>query len=271
MEIITSRNNRSIIECTKLKDRKYRDETGLFFFEGKKLYEEAVKCNIKLIKIFYAEECSQFIESFQTDAEKILVSDSVYEKISDEKSPQGIFCVAKHIDKLHKYDKINGGIEFDFNIKGSGFFIAEGIRDPGNLGTILRTASALGIDILLLSDDCADIYNPKTVRAGMGAIFRQRTLRLRDLASAVSLIRNMGIHVYAAALDNNSVQISKISKKDNGVCFAVGNEGHGLSKNLISACEKSIIIPMQNNCESLNVAAATTILMWEQHKINSSK
>ncbi len=271
MEIITSRNNRSIIECVKLKDRKFRDENGFFFFEGKKLFEEAVKCNIKLIKIFYTEQCSQFIENCPTEAEKILVSDSVYAKISDEKSPQGIFCIAEHIDKLHKYGKISRAIDFDFDIKGSGFFIAEGIRDPGNLGTILRTASALGIDLLLLSDDCADIYNPKTVRAGMGAIFRQKTLRLQDLTSAIDLIRNIGVHVYATALDSNSVQISNITKKDNGVCFAVGNEGHGLSEKLISACEKSIIIPMQNNCESLNVAAATSILMWEQNKINSSK
>ena len=108
-----------------------------------------------------------------------LLSDSVFSKISEEKSPEGVICVAKHIDKIHKIIKIKDEdiAELDY-LKDKSVFILESVRDPGNMGTIIRTAAAFGVDLLLISDDCADIYNSKTIRAAMGTLFHQNIMRI---------------------------------------------------------------------------------------------
>lgn len=265
-QIISSRNNKLIVDCCKLKNKKYRDSAGLFFFEGEKLLKEAVKCGVRIKYLFFTDDDISIDLPPQTEA--IRVTRGVYEKISEEKSPEGLFCVAEHIDKLHKCDKIEGSDIFGELSKGKSYFIAESVRDPGNLGTIMRTASAMGIDMLILSSDCADIYNSKTVRAGMGAIFRQATYRVSDLPRVIGDLRAKEIKVYAAALDKSSVSLSDITSSDSKVCFAVGNEGHGLSDEIISACDKSVIIPMRGETESLNVSAATAILMWQERILN---
>lgn len=266
-QIISSRNNKLIVDCSKLKNKKYRDSAGLFFFEGKKLLKEAIKCGVRIKYIFFTDESLSINLPPYTEA--IRVTSSVYEKISEEKSPEGLFCVAEHIDKLHKCDKIEDDKSLGNLSKHKSYFIAESVRDPGNLGTIMRTASAMGIDMLILSDDCADIYNSKTVRAGMGAVFRQATYRVSDLPGIIGDLRAKGISVYAAALDKSSVSLSDIVPNGNKVCFAVGNEGHGLSDEVISACGKSVIIPMNGETESLNVSAATAILMWQERILNN--
>lgn len=266
VQMISSRNNKLIVDCFKLKNKKYRDAAGLFFFEGKKLLTEAIKCGVRIKYLFFTDDDPPIDLPPQTEA--IRVTQSVYEKISEEKSPEGLFCVAEHIDKLHKCDKIEGSDIFDELSKGKSYFIAESVRDPGNLGTIMRTASAMGIDMLILSGDCADIYSSKTVRAGMGAVFRQATYRASDLPHVIGHLRSKEIKVYAAALDKSSVSLENIVPSNNKVCFAVGNEGHGLSDEVISACDKSVIIPMSGETESLNVSAATAILMWQERMLN---
>lgn len=263
---ISSRNNKLIVDCCKLKNKKYRDSAGLFFFEGRKLLKEAIKCGVRIKYLFFTDD--DLLIDLPPQTEAIRVTPSVYEKISEEKSPEGLFCVAEHIDKLHKCDKIESSDISDLLSGDKSYFIAESVRDPGNLGTIMRTASAMGIDALILSDDCADIYNSKTVRAGMGAIFRQATYRVSDLASVIGDLRSKEIRVYAAALDKSSMLLNDIVPSDSKVCFAVGNEGHGLSDAVISACDKSVIIPMSGATESLNVSAATAILMWQERILN---
>lgn len=265
METISSRNNKLIIECTKLKNKKYRDRSGLFFFEGAKLLGEAVKCGISIKYLFCADDFSDIPSELSPDVQVYRVTDTVYEKLTEEKAPQGVFCVARYIDKLHKRENLSP--LSDQTIGDKNYFLAESVRDPGNLGTIIRTASAMGIDTLIVSGDCADIYNSKTVRAAMGAVFRQKTVYTDDMPTAVKKLKEHDICVCAATLDENAVSISdlQIGQK---VCFAVGNEGHGLSQSLIDACDKSVIIPMNGDCESLNVAAATAILMWQERIIN---
>lgn len=259
MEFITSRNNRRIVEYGKLKNKKYRDESGLFYFEGVKLLKEAVKTRLPLEAVLFHESCAHLESELPGDVPRYAVSSAVYEKLTDENAPQGVFCVAKHLDNLHKSATIYEG-----NISLSGnLFLMEGIRDPGNLGTILRTASALNVDTLILSADCADLYNPKTVRAAMGAVFRQKTVRVDDCPGSVRAMRDAGVSVYAAVLTPGSKDVREIDCKSQPVCFAVGNEGHGLSPELIDACDGGVIIPMNPDCESLNVAAASTILLWE--------
>lgn len=258
-KIITSRTNPLITKISKLSDKKYRDSEKLFTFEGYKLAEEAVINNVDIEYIFCVEDCD-FFGNDMLSGRKFRVSDSVYAKISKEKSPQGVFCVAKYIDKIHKTVKI-----YNNSTDNDKVFIISSIRDPGNLGTIIRSANAFGIDELIISADCADIYNSKTIRASMGALFRQRITAVEDIGQAAINLKNNGYTVYAAALNDNALNVKDIDITPK-TCFTVGNEGHGLSDDYIQICNGSVLIPMTSDSESLNAAVAASILMWEVYK-----
>ena len=145
MTEIISRNNRIIIDTAKLHDKKIREENRLFYFEGHKLLEEALSHGIIPEKVFLTEKNLTLSATLPSETEVFLVSNSVYSKISQEKSPEGIFCVAKHLDSLHNFATIYN------SVLGEHCFAAVSVRDPGNLGTLMRTAAALGIDTLILS------------------------------------------------------------------------------------------------------------------------
>lgn len=258
MEIITARSNRLIVEAAKLKNRKYRDEAGVFYFEGVKLFKEALEKEIPLTQVF-ATEAHFPLPTLPDGCEVHAVSRSVYEKLTDENAPEGIFCVARHLDRLHKSATI-------YNVQNLGSrFMAVSVRDPGNLGTIMRTALAMGIDLLLLSEDCADLYNPRTIRGAMGALFSLPTLTLSDMESSIGVLRSQGYDVYATALRADALDLRSIEVAKN-TCFVVGNEGHGLPNTLIDACDRTVIIPMKQGSESLNVASASSLLLWEMGK-----
>lgn len=140
--------------------------------------------------------------------------------------------------------------------------LCESLRDPGNVGTVIRTAYAFGIDLLILSGDCADLYNAKTLRGSMGTLFSQRILRTDDLADTITLLQSKGRRVYAAALDENALQLGSFAfdKRD---CAVIGNEGHGLSPRVLQVCSEKVYIPMAGDAESLNASVAASVLMWE--------
>ena len=140
-----------------------------------------------------------------------------------------------------------------------------GVRDPGNLGTMLRTAAAFGIGEVILSSDCADLYNPKTVRAAMGAIFRMRVSICEDVCQTLSLLHTNGYRTCAATLQASSLALGSFDV-DRHTCFVIGNEGHGLDRSVIDACDCSVIIPMQQGTESLNAAIAAATLLWEGYR-----
>ena len=261
-EKITSRNNPLIKDTAKLSDKKYRENEGLFAFEGRKLLSEAISSGAPLLRVFATEKAMPEVQRLSPCCPVYPVSDEVYEKISFEKSPEGIFYVSKPLDKYHNIYIIYRREDFS---EGS-VFMLDGIRDPGNLGTVLRTASAFGCKTVVLSSDCADVYNPKTVRASMGAVFRQRTVRVTDTVATVKELQAAGKRVYAAALDKSSVSLFDL-KADQCVCFIVGNEGNGIRPELIKACDGSVIIPMEENTESLNAAVASTVLLYEQYRL----
>ena len=255
-DIITSRANPLICEIAKLSDKKYRDEEKLFIFEGKKLLEEAITSDLEIKYIFYTEDNCDFFDNKLLNICKKIVSDGVYAKITEEKAPQGILCVAKYLDNFHKNVKI-------YSNNYSKIFMLSSIRDPGNLGTIIRTACAFGIDKLILSDDCADIYNSKTIRASMGALFRQKIVICEDIIDTIKILKSK-YKIYAAVLEN-AEDIRNIKLTDN-TCFILGNEGHGLSDEMVNICDHKITIPMVDGTESLNVSAAAAVLMWEVYK-----
>ena len=261
-EVIRSRQNRLVKLVCSLERKKGREESGLFRFDGIKLCNEALLKGVLLEYVFVAESrYDEICARLLGDAPVFVVSDDVFSKMSDEKSPEGIISVAKRLDALHAF----GGAEELSLLDGKErVFMLESIRDPGNLGTIIRTAASLGIDRLILSSDCADIYNPKTLRAAMGALFMLKTYTLGEgeYCACIKALRAKGRRVFGAALSNNAVSLNCMKTLSSDV-FVVGNEGHGLSEAVIDACDGCVIIPMREGCESLNAAMAAGILMWE--------
>ncbi|MBQ1962609.1 MAG: RNA methyltransferase [Clostridia bacterium] len=150
-------------------------------------------------------------------------------------------------------------------MKNERIVLLESVRDPSNIGAIIRSAAAIGIDRLILSADCADIYHPKAVRASMGTLFNQPIDRVPELSSVIRQMRENGRRVFAAALDEDAVRLGDFIP-ESGDCVVIGNEGHGLLPETVEACDKTVIIPMTDRAESLNAAVAASILMWEFSK-----
>ena len=141
----------------------------------------------------------------------------------------------------------------------------ESIRDTGNMGTILRSAKAFGISALVISSDCADLYNSKTVRAAMGALFIQRVIVVDNIAESVSAFRQSGSRVFAAALVRDAKKLGSFELQ-RGDIILIGNEGHGLSEKTVEACDECVYIPMEIGSESLNASIAASVCMWELYK-----
>lgn len=269
-ETITGRKNPLITRLSKLSDKKYRDEEGLFRIDGVKLFSEAVSSGVKSEYIFIAESKRERLtrelerELSCTEGTVIPVSDDVLAKLTDESAPQGIVAFAKKF-VTQKPDIPRGGAFHALYLSS--------VRDPGNLGTMVRTALALGVDRVFVSADCADIYSPKTVRASMGTIFRQPLSIVEDGAQFANAIKSAGCELFAAALNRSAKKLGEFDMPER-VCFAVGNEGHGLSAEFINMCSGTVFIPMADGCESLNAAMAAGVLMWEMQRdrlINMNK
>lgn len=264
-EKITSRANRSVTEAASLSGKKHRDELGLFLCEGVKLFYEAVSSGAELERVFVTEEAAADA-TVASILEKLperrvsIVTDSVLERISTEKAPQGVICTVRYLDKTHKNNTIYN------NPSGAPrrAVILDEVSDPGNVGTMIRTAAAFGIEMLILGPGCADIYNPRTVRASMGAIFRQNIMRVENLAESVTAMRDAGAEVWAATLDAQ-LTITELAERAEGksVAVIIGNEGHGISPEVEAAATGKVNIPITGNAESLNAAIAAAVFMWE--------
>ncbi len=246
----------------KLSDKKYRDKEGLFRLDGVKLFSEAVSSGIQTEYIFIAEsKRKKLLQELSAELEAaagavVTVSDEVIDKLTDEAAPQGIVAVAK------KFSADEAAIPLTEDFRS---MYLSSIRDPGNLGTMIRTAYAFGVGRVFISSDCADVYSPKTVRASMGTLFRQPISLVGDEIQFARHAREVGCELYAAALrcDAKKLGTFEIPKR---VCFAIGNEGHGLSAEFIDSCSSAVFIPMTAGCESLNAAMAATVIMWEMQR-----
>ncbi len=267
-DIISSRQNRDIVEAVKLCDRKGREKSGLFRIDGIKLSREALDCGVGIERIFVRESSFERIARELGDSadgvRTTLVCDAAFEKLSEEKSPEGIICIAKHLDNLRKIGKIDRRDSF-FASEGR-VFLAESVRDPGNIGTLVRSANAMGCDRIIVSSDCADLYNPKAMRAAMGAMFRLDIAVVGFFHEAISALIENGRRVFSAALDENAQRLGAFELLPSD-CFVIGNEGHGLSEETLKACTGSVFIPMKKGAESLNASAAAAVLLWEQARL----
>ncbi len=253
MEIL-SKTNPKIKEYIKLRDKKkYRYESGFFVIEGLKSVVEASVYG-EVISLFYTEDAAQKSEISAlvcSISESFKISYEVAEKLADTKEWQGVFAVCK----MPKFD-------FKPN-RDSRVLLLQKLQDPGNMGTILRTAAAFNIDAVYLCC-CVDNYSPKVVRSSAGAIFKIPTI-IEDEFRAIESFKEQGIAVYGAALGDESEKLDS-SMFSGGCCVCIGNEGQGLTDEILQQVEKRVIIPMGSESESLNAAVAASIFLWEMRR-----
>lgn len=271
-EIITSRNNAFVKWLSSLQEKKGRNEAECFFVEGVKLSLEALVAALPVTHIVVTEQkralfYDKFGEYISSDAfadvKVLFVSENVFEKISTEKAPQGIITVIKYLDFSRRLDIIYK-VE-NFLAQDERAMILCSVRDPSNLGSVIRSSVAFGTDVIILSDDCADEYNPKTLRSAMGSLFRVRLVRVGDLGATVSALHDSGRRVYAAELNDTAASVRDIGLRSSDVVM-IGNEGHGIPQDISSVCDGSVYIPISKKTESLNASVAAAIFMWEQSK-----
>lgn len=271
-EVITSRNNPIVKWAASLCEKKGRTENQRFIAEGEKLTFEAIKCGLPITHIFLSEKNRDAIlkkikenESSQLDDTEIFVlSDSAFEKISTEKAPQGVISVIKYLDFFRNMDII---YKEEFFLRSDERALALcSVRDPSNLGAVIRSAAAFGIDHIVLTCDTADVYNPKTVRSAMGSLFKIKITAVSDFSSFIKAAKECSRRVFAAELTDMAIPLSDISLLP-GDIFVIGNEGHGIPKEISSLCNGSVYIPISEKTESLNASVAASLFMWEQAKV----
>ena len=245
MERITSRKNPKIQHMRKLgTSRAYRNECGEFLCDGWKMLEEAIKNDAEVTAVLYAGEWKL---PLSTNACLYETESDIIEYVSPVMTPQGVLFTCRIPKEKPACENEKRRLVLD------------GVQDPGNLGTMIRTANALFYDTVILLPGCADLYSPKTARATMGAVFRQRVITA-DYA-LLDTLSEQGVLLCGAALSQDSVDIREVKYDNFALC--IGSEGKGLSETVLSKCNKKIIIPMRKDCESLNAAQAAGIIMWE--------
>ena len=259
--MITSLHNKTIKETAALVARKKeRDRRGLFVVEGMKMFGEAPAERIS--QVYLAESAKK--EVYSRYEEKLsglpceIVSDEVFGKMSDTVTPQGILCLVRQFS--YSIEDMLSGREKKQLL----FIILEDIQDPGNLGTIFRTAEAAGADGVIMSSHTAEIYNPKTIRSTMGSIYRVPFLYAEDLSSIIKKLREQGVSVYAAHLKGSDYDTGQDYRKS--TAFLIGNEAKGLREETAAGADALIRSPMEGQVESLNAAVASSVLLYEAYR-----
>ena len=250
-ETITSRQNPLMTHLRKLaSSRSYRKKSGEYLCDGTKLLAEALKWGAEVKTAVFSEGVD--IPPLPDGVRAVRVSEELMRSVSPMETPQGaLFTVALPEVQLPE------------TLSGKHYLVLDGVQDPGNVGTILRTADAFDCDGVFLVNACADLYNPKTARATMGAIFRCEayTVTAEEL---FALLRKSGVPLYGTALRDDTVPLAEANLARAAV--AIGSEGRGLSQQVLDKCAKTLKIPMNPRCESLNAAIAATVVLWEMYR-----
>lgn len=236
---ISSINNEYIKEISKLNEKKYRDKSNKYLIEGLHLVIEALKYDI-IDTIIIREDFN-----YETNIKHIIVSSEVMKKLSDNPSIPKIMAVVNKKEST---------------IKGNKILLLDRLQDPGNLGTIIRSAVAFNFDTIILSNDTVDLYNSKVLRSTQGMLFNINILR-QDLTNVINELKNNNYTTYGTKVDNGN-DVKEINNT-NKFALIIGNEGTGISDNILKQCDKYLYIKMNNNCESLNAGVAASILMYE--------
>ena len=247
MQKITSTSNERIKFLKTLKMKKGREESGCYLIEGKRAVTDAVKHNVAF-ECLLIEEGKEF--DIEPNCEKIIVSSHIIELLSETSSPEGIIAQARKFSTEFDANDLNGLVVF-----------LDTLQDAGNLGTIIRTADAAGASAVILSENCVELFNPKVIRATMSSVFNIKIMVTDDKISALQELKNKGYTLYSAALNGENFYDTEIEKEKNN-CIIIGNEGNGISKEVLSVSDKIITLPMRGDAESLNAGIAAGILIY---------
>ena len=251
IEVITSRSNPLVTQIRRLeKDRAYRRESGLCLCDGTKLFQEALRWQAPVRTVLFTPD--QTPEELPAGVRAVQVPESLMSALSPAKSPQGVLFLCRRPQAA-----------LPQALTGRRYLILDGLQDPGNVGTIWRTADAFGADGLFLTHHCADPWHWKTIRATMGAAFRLPVWEANP-GELAALLRSSGIPLYGTALRSDTVDLRSY---DGGpAAVVIGNEGQGISEEMLALCRQTWKIPMEPKCESLNAAAAAAVVLWELYR-----
>lgn len=257
--LITSKDNPKIKELSRLLSfKKERAQKGLFVIEGIRTFKEAVKEKADIKSVYITQEAyDKFPDVVCNDTYPdgfYIITDELARRVSDSVTPQGIFAVIAAIDR-----DINSVLD-------SGrVLVLNNLQDPGNIGTLLRTAEAVGINSVILCENCCELYNPKVIRSTMGSVFRLSIAVCDSFEIVVKALKAHGIKSFAAVVNKDAENIEQIDFGDR--CAAViGNEGNGLKDEHVRLCDRRLTISMKGNAQSLNASVAGAIILWEMTK-----
>lgn len=255
METITSRQNKIVREAAALSSGEERRARREFLCEGARLCQDAARSGVEILRCFFTEDARRryapYVEEMAAaSGESYLVADHVAQLLSSTKSSQGVFCQCRWPEPGHH-------LEEPFAL------VLEDLQDPGNLGTVLRTAEALGYRKAYLLGECCDPLSPKTLRASMGAVFRVELAREPSREALCGALKDAGYTLLATVPDSAALPVTKLEFSQGKWAVFIGNEGNGLTPETIGLCHRRVTIPMRGRAESLNASAAATILLWE--------
>lgn len=258
--MITSSSNPKVRQIIQWQNKsKERRGAGIFLTEGFRMFEEAPAESIQ--QVYLSEDALKRVCKRPDSEQKLMetgyetVSKEIFARMSDTQTPQGILCVVRR--PLYSLEQL-------LQVEKPLLMVLEDIQDPGNLGTIIRTGEAAGITGVIMSADTVDVFNPKTIRATMGSIFRMPFLCVENLGETIELLRQRKIHTYAAHLDGEAWYDDFSFGEP--TAFLVGNEGNGLTGETAAQAEHRLKIPMEGSVESLNAAVAASLLMYEAYR-----
>ena len=231
--------------------RKYRDRSGLYLIEGENLLDEAIRNHVRIETVLVREDCQKALPPEAAD-KAFLLDARLFDKLAQTVTSQGILAVVAKAE-VRKEDFIG--------LPGSNFIVLDRLQDPGNIGTILRTADAAGYKLAILMKGTADVYAPKVVRAATGSLFRMPVVSMASAKELAEFTGAAGKKLTATCLDARRWYYDEDLTHD--IALIIGNEGNGISRDLIESSDIQIKIPMQGNIESLNAAVAAGVLMYE--------
>lgn len=254
---ITSSSNKLIKNIKLLHNKKGRWSERCFFIEGARSVEQCIKSDGKIKYIVYSpellnEDSKRILNEIESrNYELHLITKELFKSISDTDSPQGILAVVE----FEEYSLKDTLKENNF------FVILDRVQDPGNMGTIIRTADAFGANAVIVTGGCVDVYNPKTVRSTMGSIFQIPIVHISDIEEAVEQLKDKNVNIVATSLDTDRYSYDVDFKND--CAIIIGNEANGISDEVLEMSNQIVKIPMRGKAESLNAGVASAVLMYE--------
>ncbi|MGF6375289.1 TrmH family RNA methyltransferase [Clostridiales Family XIII bacterium PM5-7] len=247
---ISSKDNRIFKECQKLAQKKYRDQEGKYLIEGPNLISEALEHQGDILYVILREGTSMVATALET----YVMSQGLFDKLAQTETSQGMLGVVKKpettLEDLAKIDQHHGN-----------YIVMDRLQDPGNIGTIIRTAEGAGYAAVVVVKGTADVYSPKVIRAAAGSVFRIPIVQVEDNRELLQLVTQMKKRMVVTCLDTDKHYFDEDLTKD--IALVIGNEGNGISKELLECAEIKVKIPMNGKLESLNASVAAGILMYE--------